>query len=138
VEAVYLLAPRENLIFWIFHLLQGKRDELMVWINYQSKPEQSIEVARRSDRQFEKRLMDKEKPVLSMLENLHGLQVAAQEKPGSALIGKVQSFLGSHPSTVIRLALRPEKPHLFLRVNLRLMQHGPAAELFSELKELGG
>jgi hypothetical protein len=39
---------------------------------------------------------------------------------------------------VLRLALRPEKPNLFLRANLRLMQHVPAAELFSQLKELGG
>src|SRR4030043_1152242 len=39
VEAVYLMAPRENLLFLIFHILQGKRDELIVWITYQSKPE---------------------------------------------------------------------------------------------------
>ncbi len=47
VEAVYMLAPRENLLFLIFHLLQGRGDELIVWINYQSKPEQCVEVARR-------------------------------------------------------------------------------------------
>lgn len=29
VEAVYLLAPRENLLFWVFHMLQGRGDELI-------------------------------------------------------------------------------------------------------------
>ena len=82
VEAVYLLAPRENLLFWVFHLLQGRSDELIVWINYQSKPEQSVEVARKGDRQFAKRLNDKEKPALSMVDEIHGLQFAAEEKSG--------------------------------------------------------
>jgi hypothetical protein len=138
VEAVYLLAPRENLLFWIFHLLQGRGDELVVWINYVSKPEQSVEIARKGDRQFEKRLRDKEKPALSMVDGIRGLQVAVEEKPGALIGGKIQSFINGHLSTVIRLAIRPEKPHLFLRLNLRLMQHTTAAELFTALKELTG
>jgi hypothetical protein len=137
VEAVYLLAPRENLLFWIFHILQGRGDELVVWINYQSKPEQSIEVARRGDRQFEKRLKDEEKPALSIMGGNHGLQVAVEEKPGTLLAGKVQTFIENHPSSVIRLALRPEKPHLFLRANLSRIKKGTAEEFFASIKELG-
>jgi hypothetical protein len=34
--------------------------------------------------------------------------------------------------------LRPEKPHLFLRINLRIMPHVTAKELFAELLDLGG
>ena len=137
VEAIYLLAPRENLLFWFFHILQGKGDELIVWISFLSKPEQSIEVARKGDRQFAKRLVAKDKPALSMLESSSRLQVAAEEKHGSALLSKVQSFLQQYPSTIIRLILRPEKPHLFLRFNLRTMQRATAAELFASLKVLG-
>jgi len=136
VEAVYLLAPRENLLFLLFHLLQGRGDELVVWINYQSKPEQSIEVARKADRQFQKRLIDKDKPALSLVEGTRGLQVAVEEKPGALLSGKVQAFLAAHPSTVIRLALRPEKPHLFIRANLRTIQRSMATEFFAALREL--
>src|SRR4030066_749564 len=32
VESVYLLAPRENIFFWVFHLIQGKGDELIVGV----------------------------------------------------------------------------------------------------------
>jgi hypothetical protein len=138
VEAVYLLAPRENLLFLIFHMLQGRGDELIVWVNYQSKPEQSIEVARRGDRQYEKRLKDKEKPALSVVDGVHGLQISVEEKSGALLAGKVRSFISNYPSTVIRLAVRPEKPHLFVRLNLRHLQRIPATELFTALKELAG
>lgn len=137
VETVYLLAPRENLIFWIFNLLQGRSDELIVWINYLSKPEQAVEVARRGNRQFEKRLKEPEKPALTMLEGQGGLQMAAEDKPGSTILNKAQAFLQHYPSVVIRLAVRPEKPHLFLRINLRVMQRTSAKELLEELRDLG-
>ena len=137
VETVYLLAPRENLIFWIFNLLQGRSDELIVWLNYQSKPEQTVEVAHKGNRQFEKRLKDPKKPALAMLESARGLQVAAEDKPGSAVLSKVQAFLQRYPSQVIRLVVRPERPHLYLRLNLRVMQSITARELLEELRDLG-
>ncbi len=136
VEAVYLLAPRENILFWIFHMLQGRSDELIVWVNYQSRPEQSVEVARKGDRQFAKRLNDKDKPALTMAKEIQGLQIATEAKPSSLLSGKVQVFLTNHGSNVIRLAVRPEKPHLYLRINLQIMRQKNAAELFAALKEL--
>src|SRR4030066_2164776 len=72
VECVYLLAPRENLIFWVFNMLQRKGDELVIWVTYQSKPGQTVEVARRGDRQFDKRLKAADKPALSLLESPDG------------------------------------------------------------------
>lgn len=136
VEAVYLLAPRENLLFWLFHLLQGKRDELIVWVTYQSRPEQEVEVARRGDRQFESRLRAADKKPLSVADGPRGLSIASESKKGDVLTGKVQSILEQYGSTVYRLALRDNKPHLFLRVNLRVMQSAPAVEFFSALRDL--
>ncbi len=138
VEAVYLLAPRENILFWIFHMLQGRSDELVVWVNYQSRPEQSVEVARKGNRQFASRLSDKEKPALTMAEEIQGLQIAVEAKPGSLQSGKVQAFLAAHGTSVIRLVVRPEKPNLYLRLNLRLMRRLTATQLFSTLKDLAG
>jgi hypothetical protein len=138
VEAVYLLAPRENPLFMLFHLLQRRSDELIVWINYQSKPEQSIEVARPGDRQFDKRLQEKEKPALSIIESFAGLQLAVETVPGSTQLKKVQAFLSKYPSSVIRLALHPDKPHLFLRLTLHRLRNSSSAELFTALVELAG
>jgi hypothetical protein len=136
VEAVFLLAPRENLLFWIFYRLQGKRDELLLWVTFQSKPGQAVEVARNGDQQFEKRLKAADKPSLSLLEAPPGLQMACEEKEGAALAGKVQSFVQRYQAVMLRLALRPNKPHLFVRVDPRLTQSGSAVEFFTAVSDL--
>ena len=136
VEVVFLLAPRENPLFWIFYRLQGKRDELIVWITFLSKPEQTVEVARTGDRQFASRLKATDKPVLSVADAPPGFNIAREEKEGSTLTDKVQSFVQRYSSPTLRLALRPNKPHLFLRADLRAVQSAPATEFFAALSEL--
>lgn len=136
VEAVYLLAPRENLLFWLFHLLQGKRDEMILWVTYQSKPEQDVEVARRGDRQFENRLKAADRKVLTVSEDPQGLLLASEQKKGGTLPGKVQALIERYGSVIYRLAVRGKKPHLFLRVNLRIMQLASGPEFFSGLHDL--
>lgn len=136
VKAAYLLAPRENPLFLIFHLLRRRGDELIVGIDYQSKPVQTVEVARRGDPQFEKRLIDKGKPALSTVEEVGKLRVAAETKPGELLADKVKSFLTRYPADVIHLAIQADKPHLYLRINLRIMQRTSSADLFASLRDL--
>jgi hypothetical protein len=136
VEAVYLLAPRDNLLFLIFHLLQGRGDELIVWISTQGKPHQSVEVARQGDRQFAKRLQAADKVKLHLVEAPKHLQAAAEDVHGAQELEKVLKFAEQHTASLIRLAVRPEKPHVFLRVNLRHMSRLPAEQLFAELKQL--
>jgi hypothetical protein len=136
VEAVYLLAPRDNPLFLVFHLLQRRGDELVVWLTYQVKPQQSIEVARQGDRQFASRLKDKQKPALTVMDSIHGLQMAAEDSPDAQAAERVRAFINQYTSNVIRLAIRPEKPHLFIRMNLRLMQTNNAVEFFSTLSKI--
>ncbi len=135
-EAVYLLAPRENLLFWLFHRLQGKGDELVLWITFQSKPEQELEVARRGDRQLQSRLKDTDKQPLTVSDGPNELQIAGEGKKAGALDQKVRLFLERYGATVLYLALRGNKPHLFLRADLRIIRSGPAAECLSALSEL--
>ncbi|MBN2117031.1 MAG: hypothetical protein JW730_10685 [Anaerolineales bacterium] len=136
VEAVYLLAPRENLLFWVFHRLQGKGDELILWLTFQSKPDEELEVARRGDQQLANRLKDTERKKLTVSDGPRGLQVAVEEQGDRVLAAKLRSFLERYGAVVIRLALRGNKPHIFLRAHLRIMRFGPAAEFLSELSEL--
>ncbi len=135
-EAVYLLAPRDNLLFWLFHVLQGRGDELVLWLTFQSQPGQEVEVGRRGDRQMQSRLKDADKKPLAVSGGPRGLQVAVEGKGNEALNRKVQSFLERYGKQVIRLALRGNKPHLFLRVDLGIMKFGPAAEFLSAVSEL--
>jgi len=134
-EAVYLLAPRENPFFWFFHRLQGKDDELILWLTFQSKPTYEAEVARRGDRQFEKRLKEPDKKPLAVAEGPRGLALAVNEKDGN-FSEKVKSVVEQYGSGILRLSVRENKPHLFLRANLRALQSGPAEEFLTALTDL--
>lgn len=134
-EAVYLLAPRENLFFWLFHRLQGKDDELVLWLTFQARPLHEVEVARRGDRLFEKRLQEAGKKPLVVSEGPRGLAVAINAKDGN-FGEKVKSVLERYGSSILRLSVRQNKPHLFLRANLRALQSGLAEELLTALSEL--
>jgi hypothetical protein len=135
-EAVYLLTPRDNLFFWLFHRIQGRGDELLIWVTFKSKPEHDVEIGRRRDHEFEKRLKDTSKKALTVSDGPRGLLIASEEKEGAVLTGKVLLFLESYGSSVIRLALRSNQPHLLLRADLRIMESGSALEFLSSLREL--
>jgi hypothetical protein len=134
IEAAYLLAPRENLFFWIFHLLLRKQDELILWVTYQSGPLLILEVARRGDRQFAGRLQAADKKPLNASDGPHGLLVATERKKGVGLSGELQAFLERYGAHLNRLSLRENKPHLFMRMDLRLMKSVPAVEFFATLR----
>lgn len=134
-EAIYLLAPRENLFFWLFHRLQGKSDELILWLTFQSKPIHEVEVARRDDRQFEKRLKEPNRKSLVTTEGPRGLLVAISEQNGN-FSEKVKSVVQQYGSAILRLSVRGNKPHLFLRANLQALQSGLAEELLTALSKL--
>ena len=136
VEVVYLLSPRENILFWFFHKLQGKSDEVIIWVTYNARPEQAVEVARKGNRQFANRLRASDKAKLTLQEPSDPLQVAIEAVHGAHQAARIMDFVQRHRMSILRLALRPEKPHLFLRTNLRLMSHLTSQQLFTELGEL--
>lgn len=136
VEAVYLLAPRENPLFWLFHRLQGRGDELILWVTFFSRPKQDVEIGRPGDRQLQSRLNDADKKKLNVSPGPHGLQIALEEKQGAPSDEKIHAFLARYGTGMSRLALRENKPHLFVRANLRLLQNGPAAEFLAALRDL--
>lgn len=136
-EAVYLLAPRENLFFWLFHRLQGKDDELILWLTFQAKPAYEVEVARRGDRQFEKRSKEAGNKLLVVSDAPQGLALAVSAHSRQAA-ERAQAFLHEYAPAVQRLSLRENKPHLFLRAHLRALQSRPMADFLAALLALGG
>lgn len=138
IEALYLLAPRENPLFWLFHRLQGRGDELYVWITYFSTPGLEVELACKGDRQFASRLKAADKPALTLVDAPPGLQIACQVVDAGAqgLPSQVAGFVQRHRHALVRLALRPSKPHLFLRLDLRRVLPQRAGEFFEELSQL--
>lgn len=106
IEAIYLLAPRENLLFWLFHRLQGRGDELVLRINLPKAPPAGMEARRNFRSNF----------------IYHGQDT--EEKWGP--------FLAQHGRTFSHLILRRESPHLVARATLpALMAENPGTFLTS-------
>lgn len=136
IEALYLLAPRENPLFWLFYRLQRKREELIVWVTYYAAPERELEVARRGDPRFASRLKAADKTVLRLMDAPPGLQMAYEAQGEAAVPDNLRSFIQAHARELEQLSLRPNKPHLFLRADLRVVNERKASEFFKELSEL--
>jgi hypothetical protein len=135
-ETMYILAPRENPLFWLFYIIQGRHDELILWVTYQSKPEQEVEIGQPRDRQLQSRLADMDKVPLSIVTGPHRLLVATEQNMNNVLPVVARSFLERYSVHIYRLAIRGNKPHLFLRANLRIMEAAPARDFFADIREL--
>lgn len=110
IEAVYLLAPRENPLFWLFHRLQGRGDELVLKINLPKAPKTGMEAKRHGSSNFTYQGQDAE--------------------------GKWAAFLARHKRAFFHLALRREAPHLFVRAYLPALMADGADAFLASLVEL--
>jgi hypothetical protein len=135
IEAIFLLEPRENLLFWLFGHLLGKRDELILKINLRSQPEHEVEMGRRGDRDFSRRLTTVGKK-LEVTSGPHGLQIARRSKKNSGLDDRFDTFVNQYGQAIVRFFLRRGQPHLFVRVYLPTLQTKPAGEFLSALQNL--
>jgi len=135
IEAVFLLEPRENMIFWLFDRLRGRRDELILRIVLRAAPDKEslAEVGRRQDRNF-KRALEKEKsPTVEPA--AHGLDIAYWGKKSQAG-ERTRFFLGKYGEAVNLLSIRRAAPHLFLRVRLKPLLNRSAEDFFSDVRDL--
>jgi hypothetical protein len=138
IAAVYLLEPRENLLFWAFHRLQGRHDELILSLDMKVRPDQEVEVAGRLDQDFRRRLKKTKGEPAEVETGPKGLRVAWWKKKGSGLSARLSPFLEKYGAGIIRLSVRREQPYIFLRAQLSPLQREPAQAFFSSLRDLAG
>ncbi len=135
IEAVFLLEPRENLIFWLFGRLRGRQDELILKIKLRAAPgkESQIEAGRHRDRDFQQAVEKEKSPILESA--VRGLEIAHWGKKSQA--GDcARLFLEQYGRSVMRLSIRRQSPHVFLRARLKPLLNRPAEDFFSALHDL--
>jgi hypothetical protein len=108
VEVVYLLEPRENLLFWLFHRLQGRRDELILKISLPKPPKVEMEIKRRGRGEL--------------------------IRQGEGASEQIEAFMEQYRRAIFLLALRHEHPQLFVRANLPELMTKPAETFFTALQ----
>jgi hypothetical protein len=123
VEAHYLLEPREFLPYWLFSILRGKRDEVVVKVALRMTPSGSLEIGRTAGR---KRLPVKDQ--------IHPeFQVVHADLEDAQLRAKVEAFLGENGSTVKKIILQPQVPHIELHARLKPLLRSSPESYFSRL-----
>jgi len=110
IEAIYVLAPRENPLFWLFHRLQGRGDELVLRINLPKVPQAGMEAKRKWRSNF-----------------------AYQ---GQGTEEKFAPFLAQHGRTYFYLALRRESPHFLVRAYLPALMGDNSGTFLTSLTQL--
>lgn len=135
IEAFFLLEPRENLIFWLFDRLRGRQDELILKITLRAAPgkQSLVEAGRRRDRDFRQAVEKEKSPIRESA--IYGLEIVHWGKKSQAG-ERTRPFLEQYGRSVMRLSIRRQSPHVFLRARLKPLLNRPAEDFFSALHDL--
>jgi hypothetical protein len=135
IEAIFMLSPRENLIFWLFDLLRGQKDMLVLNIDLRTAPKKNLfmEAGQRGDKDFQQAIESRN---LQLVTPVGGaLEIALPDK--DALVSEPMShFLERYGEHVIRWSIRKQAPHMVIRARLKPMLQRSPEEYFSAIQEL--
>jgi hypothetical protein len=133
------LAPRENLLFWLFDVLRGRRDELILKISLRSQPAKDLllEAGRRGDRNFQKAVAQEGKTAFAEVEHSStgGLEIAYRGKK-AASGDQRRLFFEKYGLVVTRLSVQRQYPHIFIRARLKNLLTQSAQDFISEVGKL--
>ena len=110
IEAIYLLAPRDNPFFMLFHLIQNRGDELILRITLPRAPR----IRREAKRNWKFKY--------------------TFDSPETE--ARWDGFLKRYGLTISHLAIKREAPHIFVRVYLKGLMANPANDFISSINEL--
>lgn len=134
VDVIFLLEPRENVLFWIFSMLRGKRDTLILRINLRKTRPAELELARQGDREFQQIVSQAKKPFSSIPAPTGYKLVSRSENNETA--ADVLAFIEKYSPAIQRVSLRKREPHLLIRANLPQLTGQPAEEFFAAILRL--
>ena len=129
VEARYLLEPREFLPYWLFSRLRGKRDEVVIQVTLRTSPKANLEITNREKgHQAKKSLAGNQVP--------QGYQNEYTDPEEVHVRNVVETFLTEYGSTVEKLIVQQEAPHLTIHTKIKSLLRSPAESYFRTLLTL--
>jgi hypothetical protein len=135
IEIIFWLMPRENLLFWLYDLLRGRHDLLVLKFSLRTPPpkDTAIEAGRRIDRDFRKALEAITGPTEES--KAGGLSFVQRGKSNTAADHAVQ-FLEKYQGLVTRLSVYRQNPQVTIQIRLNPLLGYSAEEYFSSIQEL--
>ncbi len=135
IEVTYVLAPRENLPFWVIHRLRGKGDEVLVHITARRRPRLEVRVLPRSGTAAPT-LYDQGRAFARAFSTptYHVYCRGELPCPEEVLRGMLQLL----PEGIHAFAVHEESPHVRLRVDARPLVARSPQEVWDTLARVAG
>ncbi|MFB0534475.1 MAG: hypothetical protein ACETWR_05795 [Anaerolineae bacterium] len=136
IEATILLAPREMLLFWIFNLLRGRADYLILKGTLRASPRGEVEVTKKRGRLARRVLKGLHEKAWTRQEAAGGLVIACRGKQGQRQADAISHLVEDLSPRLLRLSLGRKAPHLLVSLSLAGLDEQSALLLLSSLQDL--
>lgn len=136
LELAYLLESRELAPLWLFDILRGKRDQLILRGTLRHKRVGELEVLPSNDKML-KALRQEATPPWTLADGPHNL-VIAQRRSAKQQVEWVTPFLEKYGPNLKRFSWRPQDPHILIVLRLAGVSNDEAATLFQDIRHAAG
>ncbi len=135
VEATIILQPREILLLWIFNLLRGRTDYLVLKGTLRTLPRGEIEVMKRG-RLGGRVLKGLDEGAWTRQDTASGLVMACRSEKGHQQADAISHLVEDLSPRLLRLSLNKKAPHLLVSLSLAGLDEQSALLLLSSLRDL--
>jgi len=135
IEATILLQPREILLLWIFNLLRGRTDQLVLKATLRAWPRGEVEVMK-TGRLSRGVLEELGEEAWARQETAGGLVIACRGEKGQQQVDAISHLVEDLSSRLLRLSLSKKAPHLLVSLSLAGLDEQSALFLLSSLRDL--
>ena len=136
IEATILLEPRENLLFWVFNVLRGRADNLVLNGTLRASPRGEVEVIKKRGRLTRQVLGDLDGKAWTRQETASGLEIACRGNKGQQQADAISHLVESLSPRLLRLSLSKKAPHVLVSLSLAGLDEESAVLLVSSLQDL--
>jgi hypothetical protein len=136
IEATILLEPREILLLWIFNLLRGRADHLVVKGTLRASPRGEVEVIKKRGRLTKQMLKALDEKAWIRRETADGLVIACRGRQGQQQADAISHLVEELSPRLLRLSLSKKAPHLLASLSLAGLDEQSALLLLSSLQDL--
>jgi hypothetical protein len=137
IAASFLLETREILPWWLFNCLKGKREQVVIQVNFRKQPKLTVVANREAYRQQETQFKTERMEQYRQLTTQQGFQIQYSGDQDDPWLAGLNKFLESNGKSVQRITLQPETPQLVVKSGISSLLNESAESFFNDLKLLG-
>jgi hypothetical protein len=136
LEGNLILEHRENLPYWLFQLLQGRRDTLELFLKNPDRRPSQIQIYH--DQEIPKDLvsgkLDKNRPILALQQ--YGFSFFTQGEADPRLLIQLTNLLQRFPDSITQITVQPKAPHLVFKTRLASLIRSEPEVFFKHIQSL--